>query len=295
MTPTHVPRWHRLFLSLGLALLLVTILPLTQPTAAYAATADQERLLYDDDEIFTPAQESTLNRVLTDVSRKTQMQISVVFSPVKNGDVAGSAAQYFDSRGLGYGSRRNGVLLFVSVASRDMHLLSNGRAHDILRREGLRRIGTTTRPFLSRSDWVDAVKAFAKQSERELSAYTNRSLIFPRDPLEALPPLIIALIAFFVAKHFVTANLENRVSQSRSLPQKAKAIVISFGIDEQNEKLIRSKEEHDDIPVYHSYFDDDDSPRSSFWSGSSRSSSGSSSFRGWSSSSSSRGGFSSKF
>lgn len=305
MMMNRVFRWHRFCVGVCLALLVTT--GLAWSPATMAAPGDQHAVtvssasseasdtayLDDTSNVFTPAQEFALVRRLREASTKHNIQFTVVFGPLTAPTVAATAEQHFDRHNLGYGSRHDGLLLYVSVGSRDMHLLSNGKAHDILRRVGLRRIGISVRNVLSTDQWFDAVLEFISAGDKEFSPYMGRSFIIPRDLTELLPALLIGLIGAGAASRYSQRKVHERIRTTRRSSTDPSPVFLSFGIDEHSDTLIRSRSTSREI-VHYTYDDDDSDPVSFFSSG--RSSSSSSSSGGWrSSSSSSRGGFSSKF
>lgn len=308
MMMNRVFRWRRICVGVCLGLLVTAGLTWSPATMAApgdkpaktvsSASSEAPDTAYLDDasDLLSPAQELTLVRRLRETSAKHNIQLTVVFGPLTAPTVAATAENHFDRHKLGYGSGHDGLLLYVAVRSRDMHLLSNGRSHDILRRAGLRRIGFRVRDVLSTDRWFDAVGEFISASDEELSPYMGRSFIIPRDLTEILPVLLIGLIGAGVAMEYGQRKVHERIRATRPSSTGPSPAFLSFGIDEHSDKLLRS---HSTTRKIVHYTHDDDSDSGSFFSSGrsrSRSSSRSSSSGSWrSSSGSSRGGFSSKF
>ncbi|WP_165867109.1 TPM domain-containing protein [Schaalia canis] len=247
--------------------------------------------LTDYAQLLTPSQEHTLVQYLRAASAKHNIQLSVVFVSWGRYPFREAAEEHFDDKHLGYGARRDGLLLYVATDSRDMHLVSNGKSHDILRREGLRRVGFSVREVLSHEKWYDAVVEFISASDQEFSAYQEHSFIFPREQSEILPAVLIALIGAGVGAEYGRRKLAAKIQTSSSNAAGFQPLFLAFNVEQSTDTLTRSRSTSRRRVHYDSHSRSDSWRRSSA-SGKSRSSS-SGSWR--SSSSSSRGGFSSKF
>jgi uncharacterized protein len=133
-----------------------------------------ERLVFDAANLLTEEQADELNRKLLEVSHQYQAQIFIHTLPSMNGHDIDEYVEYlYDSMGMGYGSKHDGVLLLVSMDPREYRVLSNGFAGDAITTDDIDSIGELIRPHLSDGEYVEAFDIFVEQCRYYIDGHLN--------------------------------------------------------------------------------------------------------------------------
>ena len=190
-----------------LSLLLVLLLCLTVVPAAAAAG----NLLVDDADLLSFTEEASLQKRLSDLTEKYDVQVVVV---TVNSTGAYSpddfVEYYYDTFDYGVGPNRDGVLLVVDMDSRTYRILSNGLAADAISHAAIDSIGNAIAPSLSDGDYAKAFETFLEECEYYLNGHINGY------PFAAGKNLVIALIIGLVAALIVTSILKGQLKTVRS-------------------------------------------------------------------------------
>ncbi|MBE6951140.1 MAG: TPM domain-containing protein [Ruminococcaceae bacterium] len=168
-------------LSLCLALILLLSL-------SFQVSAANDTLVHDRADLLSKQEESDLEEELLRVSQLHGIQLAVAtVDSLKGMNVDEYIEYYYDNNDFGYDSDRRGVLLLVSMGTREYRILSNGRAGDIISVEDIDRIGEEIVPDLSSGSYADAFMKFAAQCNRYLTPSTESpdpdSLLFDSSDL----------------------------------------------------------------------------------------------------------------
>ncbi len=136
------------------------------------AAGGKNTVLYDGANLLTDREESALNENLLSISRKHNAQIVVVtLSGIVNADADEAVEYIYDQVGFGYGENRDGVLLLISMDSRQYRILSNGFAAAAIENKEIDDIGDVIVPNLSDGDYADAFRLFAEQTDHYITGH----------------------------------------------------------------------------------------------------------------------------
>lgn len=197
----------RTFFSALLALMMVFALVVS----VSAATGE---FVYDDADLLTRSEESALSRKLEQISDACDAQIVVVTVSEANMDPDVLLELVYDSMDFGYGDRRDGVLLLVSMDPREYRILSNGYCGRAIDPHDIEDIGDAIVSDLSGGDYADAFDTFADQCAYYLDGYING---FPFDfGGNLMICLIIGVVVGLVVALILMAQLKTVRSQSRA-------------------------------------------------------------------------------
>lgn len=155
-------------LSLALALILLAVMALP----VYAA--QDTGFVTDDASLLSDSEVAALNTKLQSISSTYDVQILVITMNSINGNSPDWYIEYlYDTRDLGYGSNRDGVLLLVCMNIREYRILTNGLANEAIGKSGIEDIGNTIVPDLTSGNYADAFDKFADSCEYYLDGHIN--------------------------------------------------------------------------------------------------------------------------
>jgi len=182
--------------SMGLALVLCVGLSVT----AFAAGAPR---LYDGANLLTDTEESMLQNQLDSVSQQYQVDFAVALIETVGDSTADDyISWYYDQNDFGFGERRDGVLLLVSMAERDYRILSNGLGADAITLGEIDSIGERVASDLSAENYADAIQTFIDECAYQIDGEINGfPFAFGTNLLIAIAiGFVVALIATGVMK-----------------------------------------------------------------------------------------------
>ena len=108
--------------------LLLTLLCL-MVVGVSAATPGSEKFIYDDAQLLSKNEYAALQEQLKELSNTYDTQIVVAtLRSVNGGDADILAEAFYDGKDLGYGDRRDGIMLIIMMDIREFRILSNGEA-----------------------------------------------------------------------------------------------------------------------------------------------------------------------
>lgn len=196
-----------LFLALALLLsMAVTVFAAPDSEAVYT----EGRLVYDEADLLSGAEEAELNAKLQTVSRAYNAQIVVATVASAEGTDVDFLVEYlYDNMGFGYGTGKDGVLLLVCMDPREYRILSNGFASAAISGSEIGNIGEAIVSDLSDGDYGDAFEEFAEQCDYYLNGYLNGF------PFDAGENLLIALVIGIVVGVIVAFVLKGQLKSVR--------------------------------------------------------------------------------
>lgn len=189
--------------------LLAVILILSLAVSVSAASAAD---LYDEADLLTSEEETQLAQKLSQISKQFNVQIVIVTVPSESGSVDVLVENVYDSMNMGYGDKRDGVLLLVCMDPREYRILSNGYAADAITLDCIDAIGKAIVSDLSDGNYADAFNTFADHCVYYLDGYVNG---YPFDAGKSLIVALIVGLAAGVVTAFVLKNQLKSVHQQK--------------------------------------------------------------------------------
>ena len=165
-----------------------------------ASAADNDEFLIDNANLLTASEEARLASRLEEVSRAYGAQLIVVTVKNTGGrDIAYYIEDFYDDNQYGYGANRDGVMLLISMSTREYQVLCNGFADSAIEIDTIAEVFV---PYLSAGEYALGFEVFANECEYYLNGYLNG---FPFDVegsliVALIVGLIIGLIVAFVLK-----------------------------------------------------------------------------------------------
>lgn len=148
-----------------------------------AAEQGSETFVYDKAGLLSSYEEAELESTLEKISHANNVQI--VVATVNSTDGYGInyyVNDFYDSMDLGYGDSRDGILLLVSMGTREYRILSNGAAADVITTDAIDDISDAIEPYLSDGDYAGAFDEYADKCDSyynfHIKDYLVVSLIF---------------------------------------------------------------------------------------------------------------------
>lgn len=193
-----------------LTLLLAALLCLSLTVSASAAS---DANLYDEAGLLASVEEAQVTEKLAQVSDRFHAQIAVMTVDSAAGGIDSYIENAYDNMNMGYGEKRDGVLLLVCMDDREYRILSNGYAGEAIDLSTIDAIGSAIASDLSDAEYVDAFITFADRCGYYLDGYLNGF------PFQWGKNLVIALVAGIVAGIVVALVLRGQLKTVRQQKQ----------------------------------------------------------------------------
>ena len=206
------------FLALLLAVFTVSAISVLPASAA----GDLPRLV-DMADLLSDNEESDLSDILDEISERQRVDIVVVTVDSMEGETAMVYADdFYDYNGYGFGDRRDGVLLLVSMEERDWYISTTGYGITAITDAGREYISEIFVADLSAGDYAEAFTKFANLCDDFITQakigepYDVDNL--PKEPFGVAGNLVssflIAFIISLIATGFMKGNLKTVHRQS---------------------------------------------------------------------------------
>ena len=152
--------------------LLLCLLPLLLSAVCFAAVepAVPGQGVYDYAAVLTQPQLEKLQAEANAVEERQQMTLAVVFvndigarTPYEYAD------DFYDQNNFGVGASRDGILLLVSLVTRDIQISASGQAMLFFNDADTDRILDDVAPYLSEGDYAGAVSVFLNRCDAHIT------------------------------------------------------------------------------------------------------------------------------
>ena len=151
-------------------LLALTIL-LGAGTPALATEAEQPQV-QDLAELLTEGQTQELDALLLTLKNVLEIDIVIVTTRNLDGkDVMSYADDFYDQQGYGVGSDSSGILLLLSMGTREWYMSTCGEAMYIFTDYGLEQLGQELTSYLSEEEYYDGFRNWAQSLEYYVQQY----------------------------------------------------------------------------------------------------------------------------
>ena len=193
-----------------LSMLFVVVLCLSFAVSAFAASGAD---IYDEADLLSTQEETQLAEKLSEIGEEFDAQIVIMTVSSTNGNIDAYIEEMFDGMNMGYGEKRDGVLLLVCMDDREYRILSNGYAGEAIGPSQIDAIGDAIVSDLSDGAYADAFSTFADQCAYYMDGYLNGF------PFNFGKNLIAALIIGMVAGVVVALVLKKQLKSVRQQEQ----------------------------------------------------------------------------
>lgn len=164
----------------------VSALGRTEHAAGDGFTLSQSNdFVVDEDDLLTDYEEQILRENAQRISEAHDCEVIIVTEYSLGGlDAESYAENYFYDQGYGTGSERSGILLLVSLESRDYWECTSGKAIDAFTDNGLLYLESKFLSKLSSGAYYDAFLAYQNTCEKMLAYYDGTLTEAERESLE---------------------------------------------------------------------------------------------------------------
>lgn len=140
----------------------VMLLTLMVATPIFATTASEEAVrLYDAADLLTAEEEVEIEAALDEISVRQAFDVIIATAPSYEGvDIEAAAETFFDANGVGYGKTDDGILLFVSMAERELNVYVDGYGMTAFTIFGREQLVDELTYYLSSDDFYGAFSSF---------------------------------------------------------------------------------------------------------------------------------------
>lgn len=182
--------------------------------------ADAYYRVLDMANLLTAREEAALIAKLDEISLRQHMDVVVVTTDDLEGySVRAYADLIYDSCGFGYGNRKDGLLLLISIEDNDWYISTCGYGIAVFTDAGIKYIGNRITPYLSDGDFAAAFDTYASLCDEFITQagtgmpYDNGNL--PREPL-SLIWIPICLVIGFVLSQIIVGQMKGKLKTVRS-------------------------------------------------------------------------------
>ncbi len=186
--------------------------------------ADVPSRLVDEADLLTSGEEAKLLSLLNDISEKHKLDVVVVTVDSLNGRSARAFADdYYDENGYGYGSDKSGVLLLVSMETREWHITTTGYGIRAFTDKGIDYISDRFLSDLSAGYYADAFETYAElcddfiaQAKTGTPYGGGHMPAAAKEPFAFVKSLAVSLVIGFVVAFLVTSSMKAQLKTVRS-------------------------------------------------------------------------------
>lgn len=200
------------------------VLCLGTAVPAFAAEADgfadEYYRVIDMADLLTAREEAALIEKLDEISLRQHMDVVVATTDDLEGySVRTYADLLYDSCRFGYGDRKDGILLLISIEDNDWYISTCGYGITVFTDAGIKHIGDRITPYLSDGDFASAFEKYADLCDEFITQagtgepYDSDNL--PRKPL-SLIWIPISLVIGFVLSQIVVGQMKGKLKTVRS-------------------------------------------------------------------------------
>ena len=199
-------------------LCLICLLCVTAGIPAMAVNGESFPNLLDGAELLSRDSEEDLNTLLNTISTRQRCAVYIVTvdSLGEYGDdVVSYADDVYDFYGLGYGENHDGILLLLSMGSRDWAISTCGYGLTAFTDYGQSLIMDDVLPFLSGGSYENAFRTFASRCDQYLTqAHAGTPVDIGEEPKEPLSSswIPLSLAIGFVIALMVTGSMKNQLT-----------------------------------------------------------------------------------
>lgn len=164
------------------SLILCILLVLVLPCSAFASETDLPKVV-DNGSLLTAEEENQLEQRARTLTETLEIDIIIVTVNSLDGkSVQAYADDYYDSHGYGVGPNNSGILLLLSMGTREWYMSTRGDAIYIFTDYGLQQLGDAIVPYLSSGDYLGAFETWLNSLGRYVQAYRDG------DPIDGYAP-----------------------------------------------------------------------------------------------------------
>ncbi len=194
---------------------ITNVFEITEPAQTGASSIASERLLprlVDAAGIIDDAKEETLLNKLDSISESKKIDVAIVTTAQLNGkEPMEFADDYFDYNGFGYGSKRSGILLLISVNPKYIYISTCGKGEKIITNGEVDSVIDTFYDDIKDGSYLTGCTKFADEAERQIKSL-NRY------------PLILVFIAIIIGFLFSSIKVSSLKARHKTVQKKQQAV-----------------------------------------------------------------------
>lgn len=198
--------------------LYVVIFALLLPVLSVLPVSAAEDLprLVDKAGLLSESEEAELLAELDEISERQQADIVVVTRKSLKGKTAMEYADdYYDQKGYGFGSEKDGILFLISMEERDWYISTKGFGITAFTDAGLEYMSEQFLDDLKEGEYADAFTIFARLCDDYLTqahAGTPYDMDYlPKEPFAFVGMLVVSLAAGFLISLIATGIMRGRL------------------------------------------------------------------------------------
>lgn len=174
--------------------------------------------LVDDAALLSESEQSSLLARLDEISERQQLDVVVVTNnSLDERTVEQYADDFYDYNGYGYGEDDDGILLLVSMDTREWAISTFGKGIDVFTDDGQKYITDKITSYLHDGDYYEGFNCFADLCDEFISQYNETGVAFdydnmPKEPFGWFGALAGASIIGLAAGLIVALSLKSQLT-----------------------------------------------------------------------------------
>lgn len=118
------------------------------------------------------------------------------------------AIAFYEKFDFGYGDEKDGIILLLSLDSRDWRIETRGRAIKIFNDSEIQSIGSRLKLDLTNNNYAAAAESFADICDEDITAYNERAGGVLPPPLWIAVAIVAGIVVAFVIVHSMKSKLK---------------------------------------------------------------------------------------
>ena len=118
------------------------------------------------------------------------------------------AIAFYEKFDFGYGDEKDGIILLLSLDSRDWRIETRGRAIKIFNDSEIQSIGSRLKLDLTNNNYAAAAESFADICDEDITAYNERTGGVLPPPLWIAVAIVAGIVVAFVIVHSMKSKLK---------------------------------------------------------------------------------------
>ena len=178
----------------------------------------QKPRLVDDAGLLSQEETYSLCGKLDSISEKRQLDVIVVTNNSLDGkDIESYADDYYDYNGYGFGENDDGILLLLSMDTREWAMTTYGKAIDIFTDDIQNDISDSFLSYLSDGDYYGGFALFAELCDQFIEEYTTTGKAYdygnmPKEPFGWFGAICGSLVVGVIAGIIVALSLKSQLT-----------------------------------------------------------------------------------
>ncbi len=163
----------------------------------------------DSADILSESEEKELLTLVNEIVERQKVDVAIVtVEDFNTYEVWDAAEDFYQDNNYGYGDKKDGIMLYISMADRDWAIYTFGYAKEVFTDPPLDRLEESFLDLLGQDKYFEGFKGFAKCVDEEITDHKEGK---PDKPFSFVFNLLISLAIGFVVAFIVTNSMKAKL------------------------------------------------------------------------------------